>query len=117
MRSWLDLRSFLAGLGTAWGRPYKQEVGGSNPSAPIRLTGLGVSIPAVRFPLFGVGKSPAATFKGFPESVFVSALVTRTGKATNHGRRSRKSNWDCTICHSCRWRRIGLGRLESPGMQ
>ena len=23
-------------------------------------------------------------------------------EGANHGRRSRKSNWDCTICHSCR---------------
>jgi len=26
----------------------------------------------------------------------------RTANGQNHGRRSRKSNWDCTICHSCR---------------
>ena len=28
-------------------------------------------------------------------------VVRQTAKALNHGRRSRKSNWDCTICHSC----------------
>ena len=28
----------------------------------------------------------------------------RTVGGPYHGRRSRKSNWDCTICHSCRWK-------------
>lgn len=27
----------------------------------------------------------------------------RITNGQNHGRRSRKSHWDCTICHSCRW--------------
>ena len=29
------------------------------------------------------------------------SLKQRTVGGPNHGRRSRKSNWDCTICHSC----------------
>ena len=30
------------------------------------------------------------------------SLKQRTVGGPNRGRRSRKSNWDCTICHSCR---------------
>ena len=29
------------------------------------------------------------------------SLKQRTADGQHHGRRSRKSNWDCTICHSC----------------
>ena len=35
------------------------------------------------------------------------SLKQRTVGGPNHGRRSRKSNWDCTICHSCHWTRLG----------
>ena len=30
-----------------------------------------------------------------------SMSCRRITRGSNHGRRSRKSNWDCTICHSC----------------
>ena len=95
----------------------KQEVTGSNPVGSIEVTDIDGLIPAVRFPLLGSGEGYAALLKGLPELSLVGPLVTRTGNATNHGRRSRKSNWDCTICHSCRWRPIGLGSPELAGMQ
>ena len=41
----------------------------------------------------------------------------RNTEGLNHGRRSRKSNWDCTICHSYRWRTIGFSRLKTAGMR
>ena len=34
------------------------------------------------------------------------SLKQRTVGGLNHGRSSRKSNWDCTICHSCHWTRF-----------
>jgi len=50
-------------------------------------------------------------------------VVTQTAKPPNHGRRSRKSNWDCTICHSCHaaiscpiWARKRENRSQLAGL-
>ena len=39
-------------------------------------------------------------------------LPKRSKRDTNHGRKSRKSNWDCTICASCRWGVSGSAGVE-----
>ena len=39
-----------------------------------------------------------------PRDVPVFKPSRRNTRSLNHGRRSRKFNQDCTICHSCRWR-------------
>ena len=35
------------------------------------------------------------------------SLKQRSVGGPNHGRRSRKFNRDCTICHSCHWTTVG----------
>ncbi len=30
-------------------------------------------------------------------------LLRRTPEDMNYGKESSKSNWDCTICRTCRW--------------
>lgn len=45
---------------------------------------------------------PSESESSAPPSV-ASVARRRTTKDLNHSVRSRKSHWDCTICHSCRW--------------
>ena len=41
-------------------------------------------------------------------------LPNRSNRDANLGRKSRKSNWDCTICASCRWGMSGSAGLKKP---
>lgn len=95
MRSWLDLRSFLLGLRISWGRPYKQEVAGSNPAAPIELTGFGV--PDVRYlcPLNGPRTRLPAVLQRLPELVLVGLLVASTEEPPSTSTARRRRTGSC----------------------
>ena len=55
-------------------------------------------------PLWGQrGHSPPPASAGDARSVAPRGM--RNTQGPNHGKKSSKFNWDCTICHSCRWRR------------
>ena len=51
------------------------------------------------------GRGPPPASAGDARSV--APRGKRITRGQNHGRRSRKSNWDCTICHSCHWNTLG----------
>ena len=40
-------------------------------------------------------------------AVEAKVFAQRSTDLVNHGKRSRKSNQDCTICRSCRWNASG----------
>ena len=42
-------------------------------------------------------------------------LPKRSNRDTNHGRKSRKSNWDCTILRFLPLGRVGVCRTEKAG--
>ena len=65
--------------------------GGDTPARAIHR-----SAGTVRVRRDGVPRQPRCMTRG-----------SRITNGQNHGRRSRKSNWDCTICHSCRWTTFG----------
>ena len=78
----------------------------------LGLTGFGGRIPAILFPpKAGSDGNSAASFQCLPKLSLVGSLVTQTANAPNRGKKSRKFNQGCTICHSCHW--VASGRIGS----